>query len=287
MALFDKFWSAAVFVTCMLGVIRVGAAAEIRLDPSHGTTEGAVLEGEIEKGDFDKFKQFILNGNNAVEIYLASPGGDLGEAMKIGLLARILKLSTVVPSKALTNESRRFGAARHNLKHPRDNVCASACFFVFVGGIHRRYDDQGPAVLGIHRPTLSQSDLKRLDPDQASAVDERARTVVDRFLKVMDVPAKYAEEMYSVPHSRVRWIRNDEFDADFAGFIPEFRDLVRARCDSPIDGEEQARKKSKILVEQTCETKVQDELALRAYDDALKGRNREIPQSTFNRMPPK
>jgi hypothetical protein len=35
------------------------------------------LEGTIEAGDFEKFKSFILNSGNAVEVYLASPAGDL------------------------------------------------------------------------------------------------------------------------------------------------------------------------------------------------------------------
>ena len=93
----------------------------------------AVLEGKIDAGDFDKFKSFLLNGNNPVEIYLASPGGVLADAMKIGLLIRTLKLSMVVPGKALTNQSRELAAARHDLKDPKaDYMCASACFFVFV-----------------------------------------------------------------------------------------------------------------------------------------------------------
>jgi hypothetical protein len=39
----------------------------------------------------------------------------------------------------------------------------------------------------------------------------------------MDVPAKYAEVMYSTPKNVVRWIRNDDFKADFAGFLPTIR----------------------------------------------------------------
>jgi hypothetical protein len=114
------FRSAAVFAACVLGPATV-VAAEIRVDPSRAAAAGAVLEGKIEAGDFDKFKSFILNGDNAVEIYLASPGGDLAEALKIGLLVRTLKLSTVVPSKALTNQNRDLAAALHNLKDPKAN----------------------------------------------------------------------------------------------------------------------------------------------------------------------
>ena len=304
MAIFDVlFRSAAVFVACMLP--KAVGAAEIRVDPSRAAAAGAVLEGKIEAGDFEKFANFILKGHNAVEIYLASTGGDLAEAMKIGLLVRILKLSTVVPSKALTNQNRDLAAARRGLKDPKHNyMCASACFFVFVAGIHRSSDDLGPAILGIHRPYLSEKDLKRLNRDQATVADKRTRTTVENYLKGMDVPAKYAENMYSVPKGRIRWIRNDEFGGDFGGFIPDLRDWVNARCDNRTDVEgknwddkahaepttaersmsDMSKKKNEVQL--NCERKLQDELALRAYGDALRRPHGEIPQSTFDRISP-
>src|SRR5262249_10730318 len=72
-------------------------AAEIRVDPSGGRVQRAILEGRIESGDFEKFIDFVFNRENAVEIYLASPGGNLGEAMRIGMAIRQLNLSTIVP----------------------------------------------------------------------------------------------------------------------------------------------------------------------------------------------
>jgi hypothetical protein len=215
------FWSAAVLVACLLRSATAGAA-EIRADPSGASVKGAVLEGEIEAGDFEKFENFILDGEKTTQIYLASPGGDLNEAMKIGLLVRALKLWTVVPSKALTNQKYDLVAARHNLKDPKANyVCASACFFVFVAGIHRSSDDVGPPILGIHRPSLAKNALSRSNIGQTMVADDRARATVENYLKLMGVPSKYAEEMYSVPKGRIRWIRYDEFQADFSGFISE------------------------------------------------------------------
>jgi hypothetical protein len=215
------FRSAAVFVACLLGFATAGAA-EIRADPSSASVKGAVLEGKIEAGDFEKFKNFILDGEKTTQIYLASPGGDLNEAMKIGLLVRALKLWTVVPSKALTSQNYDLVVARHNLKDPKANyLCASACFFMFVAGVHRSSDDLGPPILGIHRPFLAKSDLSGLDIGQTAAAADRARATVENYLKLMGVPSKYAEDMYSVPKGRIRWIRYDEFQADFSGFISE------------------------------------------------------------------
>src|ERR1700678_1788825 len=92
------FRAATFFVAGLIGSATLDAA-EIRVDPSRAVDTGAVLEGKIAAGDFAKFKDFIFHSGNTVEIYLASPGGDLAEAIKIGLLIRLLKLSTVVPSK--------------------------------------------------------------------------------------------------------------------------------------------------------------------------------------------
>jgi hypothetical protein len=169
-------------------------------------------------------------------------------------------------------------------------MCASACFFIFVAGIHRSSDDLGPAILGIHRPSLSESELKRLSLDEATAVDDRTRTTVENYLKKMDVPTKYAEDMYSVPKGKIRWVRNDEFEADFGGFIPELRDWVEARCGNSTDVENrnseglkyethtQQSAAERIMRDMSmkkyeaqldCEKKLQDELALRAYSDTI------------------
>lgn len=283
------FWLRPLFVACFAG-LTAAHAADIRVDTSHAPAAGAVLEGTIEAGDFDKFKDFILKGNNAVELYLASPGGNLAEAMKIGILVRLLKLSTVVPSKGLTNESVTLAAARHHLKDPKANyTCASACFFIFVAGVHRSYDGLGPAILGIHRPAVLENDLKRMDRDQAAAADKHIQTAVEKYLKAMDVPEQYANSMYNLyasPKGRVRWIRSDEFDADFDGFIPKLKDWVNAVCDNLTDIEQKNWERLKYkarAAEMTaihsaadasikryearldCETKLQDGLALEAY----------------------
>ena len=265
---FRLLQSNAIFLACVLWSGTV-SAAEIRTDPaSYGGAAGAVLEGAIRAGDFDRFKNFILERGNAFQIYLASPGGDLAEAMKIGLLVRLLKLSTVVPGKPLTNQAFESAAVEHGLTNPRaDYQCSSACFFIFVAGVHRSHDDHGPALLGIHRPSLTSDSLKRLSTDQAIAANGQARKVVENYLKAMGVPAKYSEMMYSEP-GQIRWIRNNDFEADLDGFIPQLRDWVDARCDKQNDIEKGDRQTG-----QNCKKQAQVDLALRAYNEAIKKRN--------------
>jgi hypothetical protein len=278
MAMFNNlFRLVAVFALCGLGSATLDAA-EIRIDPSRGEAAAAVLEGKIVAGDFDNLLKFIASGHRPVQIYLASPGGNLVEAIKIGLLVRTLKLSTVVPSKALTNQNRDLIATQHNLQDPKANyMCASACFFIFVAGIHRGYDLAGPAILGIHSPTVSSNDIKRLSLAQASATADQVRTVVEKYLRSMGVPSKYVDDMYLEPSGKMQWIRSDEFEADFDGFIPELRTSVDAKCDKREE-------------RPACESKIQSELALRGYEDTPEVQSGQVPQSMMlggiSRSPP-
>jgi hypothetical protein len=58
-----------------------GGSAEIK-----GFDE-VVLEGNIEAGDFDKLRNYVKE-NQTKSIYLASPGGNVAEAIKIDLYER-------------------------------------------------------------------------------------------------------------------------------------------------------------------------------------------------------
>lgn len=200
-----------------------------------------ILEGKIETGDYEKLltvfddwcgMDFRGKPGCASGIYLASPGGDLIEAMKIGRLVRTLRLETYVPSDFPPPYRQRAEAV---LKDPKaDYMCASACFFIFVAGIDRE-EVIYPAILGIHRPYLSEADLKRLSGNQVIASAGQMRTVVEGYLKEMGVPAKYADLMFSIPKDQVRLINEEDFKSDFEGYIPELRDWLDAKCHKLTD----------------------------------------------------
>jgi hypothetical protein len=169
---------------------------------------------------------------------IASPVGDLAEAMKIGRLVRALKLITNVPTRMGLHSNLGI-LNEHKLKNPQANyMCASACFFIFVAGI-KRTDNvwSGDPILGIHKPYLSDSDLRKLSGDQAIASTDRLRTTVENYLKEMGVPGKYAGMMFAVPKDEVQWIGAVDFKKDLEGIIPELKDWVAARCDKRTDVE--------------------------------------------------
>ncbi len=291
-----KWLQVAIIASTAIGSLPA-AAADIRAYPNGG----AVLEGKIETGDFEKVRGFLFDGNFSQRIYLASPGGDLAEAIKIGRLVRSLKLETAVPGKYPRGHVADLVRAR--LHHPKaDYMCASACFFVFVAGIKRFADSPlGSAILGIHRPYLSDADLKAETSDQAIAAADRTRAVVESYLKEMEIPAKYANKMFSISKNDIRWISDSEVRTDFDGFIPELRDWANARCDARSDDEkyvwEQMMRGKAVAelppAERTivttlfekyaqkvqCENQLQSELALQVYEQALELQSRQSPAS--------
>ena len=160
-------------------------------------------------------------------------------------------------------------------------MCTSACFFIFVAGVHRTHDERGPALLGIHKPSLTAETLKRLSPDQAIAAAAKIRRTVENYLKAMGVPEKYAQNMYFGPKRSVGWVRNDEFEADFEGFIPEFRDWASARCDKlsemeKKDGQTPKNKTGAVGTQEAqrdCTREAQADLAHRALSEMIKRQN--------------
>jgi len=106
-------------------------AAEIRADPYYERGGRVILEGKIETGDFDKLRSFVFEGERGVglfAIYLASPGGDLAEAMKIGAWCEV-KMGDRGPTSGLAVTFVEIAAARHGLKIPKPTICVQCMRF--------------------------------------------------------------------------------------------------------------------------------------------------------------
>ena len=195
-----------------------------------------VLEGKISAGDYDKFRAFLAVKSNFDKIiggvFLASPGGNVAEAMRIGRLIRELKLSTEAPSGPPAGIP-KFGESlirENNLVDPKNYLCASACFFVYVSGVFRTLNWVGR--LGVHEPIVQGNIGRPLNGDEVSKSNWFVRETVKNYLKDMSVPDKYADLVFSVPPNKMRWITQSEFDSDLQGFSPELRGWIGAKCDS-------------------------------------------------------
>ncbi|MDQ6680024.1 MAG: hypothetical protein M3Y67_03545 [Pseudomonadota bacterium] len=210
-------------LTSLLLVAETGAgAATVSLHPNGNLV---VLEGRIDVGDFDKVEKLSREAT-PTGIYLASPGGNLVEAIRIGALVRRLAWETRSAEGPDVAPAIRAGVATsYGVRHQRNNVCASACFFIFVAGIYR----DGHA-LGIHQPFMSAEELARIPAEEATRRTNGVKALVERFFRKMGVPLHYVDEMYAVPKDQLRWLTEDEILADFHGFVPSVREWVRTQC---------------------------------------------------------
>lgn len=207
---------------CLACAAPVGAAG-VTLHPDGNLV---VLEGRIERGDLAKVQELARQASPTA-MYLASRGGDLAEAMRIGFFVRGRAWETrTAEAESVPAEMRASRASALGVRDPvRNNVCASACFMIFVAGIYR----EGHA-LGIHTPQISAADLERLSADQAASKSSDVKTAVGIYLFRMGVPARYLGAMFDVPHDKIRWLTEEEIAADLHGFAPDVRPWVAGQC---------------------------------------------------------
>ena len=87
--------------------------------------------GKVTKGDFKKLRQVFKKNGYITEVRLKSPGGNLYEAFKISKFLREKNIMTKVK---------------------KGDMCFSACFDIFIGGILRSVAKGGK--LGSHMHSL-------------------------------------------------------------------------------------------------------------------------------------
>ena len=179
---------------------------------------GILIEGEITAGDFERFQGQVLKRQNIDPVWLASPGGDVIEAMKIGELVRELKLSVWAPSKN--------GLLFPRLGSALNSVCASACFYIYAAGVQRRGE-----VIGVHRPYFSPTTLSKLSLNEAANAQAVAIELSKSFLTKAGVPTSILDKLGAIASDKVAWLADDEL-ARLSGFIPEFDEWFRAKCAS-------------------------------------------------------
>src|SRR3974390_163252 len=199
-----------------------------------------ILEGKIERGDYIKVRDSLGDATNfnkmTGEVFVASQGGNVFEAIEIGYLIRRLRLSTDAPSQPPPSERSSGNEIIHpnELTNPKNYLCTSACFLIFVAGIYREFIWAGR--LGIHHPQLEYKPVGATEKDLSIAMADM-RNKLEKYFQEMNVPNKYLDLMYSVPPNGVRWITQSEFNADLKGYVPEVRALLDAKCNLRLGAE--------------------------------------------------
>lgn len=217
--------------------------------PSASTCMVALLQGTIEKGDYERYRVFYRQQHRGLQsLYLASPGGDAEEAMKIGRLVRKYLLTTWAPSRYaddlpfhLTNPSWTVGRPVEYLCQGPTCICASACGLIWFGGVDRT------GQVGLHRPKITDPQFKALQPANASTVYRRVVQEISRYLEEMEAPRPLIDGMVATSSAEIRWV-DASSDNDQLEHPPSFVEWVDASCGSltsqerKIESELSARK---------------------------------------------
>ena len=175
---------------------------------------GITIEGRIAPGDYQKLADVAAANHEAHTLWLASPGGNLKEALRMGKLIRSVGFAVHVPfSKAEPLVA---------LKDPANNTCSSSCFLLFAAGVIR-----GGLVLGIHRPSLPADEYFSLGLERAVDAQRVIAEAVTGYLAEMGVPAKYASLMLSTNASDMVWLSAEDVRRDLDGVIAEYADVFR------------------------------------------------------------
>ncbi|MDX9785367.1 MAG: hypothetical protein RBT11_01205 [Desulfobacterales bacterium] len=197
-----------------------------------------ILSGEIEKGDYDKVLSTAKKAGPGIDsIFLASPGGDLIEAMRIGRLVRQLKWSSEAPdfimeiaAKSVMHGGGFFKELGfEGITEEHQLVCASSCFFIYAGGIYRSGDE-----IGIHRPYFSKEDYARMGGNEVIGKSKTVASMVEDYLKEMGVPSRFSEIMFSTQKDSIRWLNHEELK-ELNRYAPGLDDLIDSKCGSRAD----------------------------------------------------
>jgi ATP-dependent protease ClpP protease subunit len=171
-----------------------GADFNTKLQPNSCWQSGIQINGTIEKGDFNKFVNnlYLLKNKYGASscqdgqtyIFLASNGGDIEEAIKIGEEIRKNNLVAIVPE---------------------NSNCLSACVFIMAGGSKRILLGQ----IGIHRPyfvDLQDGLTYQQIRQKLNSLNEK----IKNYLNDVDVPLSLLEAMQSVPPDNIKILSYSE-----------------------------------------------------------------------------
>jgi hypothetical protein len=175
-----------------------------------------VLRGEIKPGDYDRLFEYAARNNvdlRAIQITLASPGGDVSEALKIGQLFKNIYADVAVG--------------------PVTGQCASACFILYASAVHRT---SAPGLVGIHRPYLSKERLQTLSPSAAEGLETSALSAAEGYLHKLRVPSSIVDIMFENASTEIHWLNLDELR--MVGDRPAwYEEFLIARCGLDKDAE--------------------------------------------------
>jgi len=211
-------------------------AAEVRpFILGSGTYRAIVIEGRIKPGDFDTFVRIAHENKGTISgVYIFSPGGDFDEAMKIGRAMRALELSSQVPMRTRSGRaSCEEDGFSPTPKDPQNCTCASAGFFIHIGGVHR-----GGTYLAVHRPYFDRATFASKSQAEAekafNAIQDSARS----YMAEMGVPEHIQADVLGTSSDRALLLDEKTVKTYFWGELPYRHEWAKSRCSRLTESEE-------------------------------------------------
>jgi len=144
------------------------------------------LNGEITKGDLEKWIIPTFKNDKNKTIQLNSTGGDVEEAMKIGRYFKQNEFTVIV-----------------------EKTCYSSCVFLLAGGVYRTvYPGSN---VGIHRAYFGSID-KALTSNQIRNLREKINSDLKKYLEEMDINPSLIDAMNSYPPESMKILSYDELN---------------------------------------------------------------------------
>jgi hypothetical protein len=196
-------------------------------------------EGDIFPGAAAEFSRALRAlGNRKVPILINSRGGSVSDALAVGRMIRVLKLDIAVaktrfascqPADAACQKTSGFDGFR-GAPDARLAICASACAYLFAGGVNR-YVGFG-AFIGLHQSTTKRAqvltrywvttrrfadgstqttkkivDQRRIDLGAAAQTSTQEYGNVAGYLQEMGVSSKeFLAIVVATPASTIHWM---------------------------------------------------------------------------------
>ncbi len=297
-----KFWK-VLFHICQLvlliGLSTQATAADIRpIIYDTGAHREIVIEGTIDSGDFDKFIKIIQDNQGKISsVYIFSSGGNFDEAMKIGRAMRALELSSMVPMRGPSGgpicENDGFSLVP---KNPENCTCASACFFIHIGGVHR-----GGTFLAVHRPYFEKGKFGELSEDDAKKEFDALQGRARNYMSEMGVPTHIQEDVLATASDNALILDEKTVKTNFWLDLPSRYEWMRNKC-SQLSDDETARLEAyhrrkltaaeqadfgslidKEVKETKCEAAVETQSNLTAYEKYFGAKPTDYANHNFSK----
>jgi len=151
-----------------------------------------LLQGEIVKGDLAMVIATIKStGILPYSMSLDSPGGDINEAIDIGLFLR----------RALI----RYQSAEDGFGNALSAQCSSACALIFFGAVERQVNIHSQTSIGLHKPSFVSSYRERITTAQAEQQYKSAEKTLRLYLHEMSIPDEITDLMFRTEPEATRY----------------------------------------------------------------------------------